>query len=155
MLHAYAGQLEGLMFDRIAGIPYGSLPTATGLSLQLHKPLIYPRKEVKAHGARRLIEGDFNDGDHVVVVDDILITGGSVLEGIAKLESSGLVVRDVVVFLDHGGDHHRQSKERLAVAGYRFHAVVTIEQITAVLLEAGRLSEAQAATLQSSHHTAC
>ena len=155
VLHAYAGQLEGLMFDRIAGIPYGSLPTATGLSLQLHKPLIYPRKEVKAHGARRLIEGDFNDGDHVVVVDDILITGGSVLEGIAKLESSGLVVRDVVVFLDHGGDHHRQSKERLAVAGYRFHAVVTIEQITAVLLEAGRLSEAQAATLQSSHHTAC
>jgi len=152
VLHAYAGQLEGLMFDRIAGIPYGSLPTATGLSLQLHKPLIYPRKEVKAHGARRLIEGDFNEGDHVVVVDDILITGGSVLEGIAKLESSGLVVRDVVVFLDHGGDHQRQAKERLAAAGYRFHAVVTIEQITAVLHAAGRLSDAQAATLQPGSH---
>ena len=155
VLHAYASKLEGLMFDRIAGIPYGSLPTATGLSLQLHKPLIYPRKEVKAHGARRLIEGDFNEGDHVVVVDDILITGGSVLEGIAKLESSGLVVRDVVVFLDHGGDHHRQSKERLAVAGYRFHAVVTIEQITAVLHRAGRLSDAQAATLQSTATAPC
>ena len=152
VLHAYAGQLEGLMFDRIAGIPYGSLPTATGLSLQLHKPLIYPRKEVKAHGARRLIEGDFNEGDHVVVVDDILITGGSVLEGIAKLESSGLVVRDVVVFLDHGGDHQRQAKERLGAAGYRFHAVVTIEQITAVLHAAGRLSDAQAATLQPGSH---
>jgi uridine monophosphate synthetase len=53
VLHAYAGQLEALAFDRIAGIPYGSLPTATGLSLQLHKPLLYPRKEEKAHGARR------------------------------------------------------------------------------------------------------
>lgn len=63
VLHAYAGCLEGLSFDRIAGIPYGSLPTATGLSLQLHKPLIYPRKEVKAHGARRLIEGDFQEGN--------------------------------------------------------------------------------------------
>ena len=42
---------------------------------------------MKANGARRLIEGDFNEGDRVVVVDDILITGGSVLEGIAKLES--------------------------------------------------------------------
>ncbi|KRO90703.1 MAG: bifunctional orotidine 5'-phosphate decarboxylase/orotate phosphoribosyltransferase, partial [cyanobacterium BACL30 MAG-120619-bin27] len=63
VLHAYAGKLKGLKFDRIAGIPYGSLPTATGLSLQLHKPLIYPRKEVKAHGARRLIEGDFEEGD--------------------------------------------------------------------------------------------
>lgn len=150
VLHAYAGQLEGLIFDRIAGIPYGSLPTATGLSLQLHKPLIYPRKEVKAHGARRLIEGDFKEGDHVVVVDDILITGGSVLEGIAKLESSGLVVRDVVVFIDHGGDHDRHAKERLSEAGYRCHAVLSIDQITYVLHQAGRLNDDQAATLNAS-----
>ncbi|MFM7634725.1 MAG: bifunctional orotidine-5'-phosphate decarboxylase/orotate phosphoribosyltransferase [Cyanobacteriota bacterium] len=147
VLHAYAGQLEGLVFDRIAGIPYGSLPTATGLSLQLHRPLIYPRKEVKAHGARRLIEGDFEPGDRVVVVDDILITGGSVLEGIAKLESSGLTVRDVVVFIDHGGDHDRHAKERLAARGYRCHAVLDIGQITRVLHQAGRLSDAQAGAL--------
>ncbi len=143
VLHAYAGQLEGLRFDRIAGIPYGSLPTATGLSLKLHLPLIYPRKEVKAHGARRLIEGDFNEGETVVVVDDILITGGSVLEGIAKLETSGLVVHDVVVFIDHGG----QARQRLADAGYRTHAVLTIPRITKVLMAAGRLSSDQASLL--------
>jgi uridine monophosphate synthetase len=143
VLHAYAGQLEGLRFDRIAGIPYGSLPTATGLSLKLHLPLIYPRKEVKAHGARRLIEGDFNEGETVVVVDDILITGGSVLEGIGKLETSGLVVRDVVVFIDHGG----QARQRLADAGYRTHAVLMIPRITNVLMAAGRLSSDQASLL--------
>lgn len=148
VLDAYAGCMGELAFDRIAGIPYGSLPTATGLSLLLRKPLIYPRKEVKAHGARRLIEGDFEEGDLVVVVDDILITGGSVLEGIAKLESSGLVVHDVVVFLDHGGDHDRHARERLAAAGYRCHAVLDIERITRVLHRAGRLSDAQAATLR-------
>ena len=147
VLHAYAGLLGKLEFDRIAGIPYGSLPTATGLSLQLHKPLLYPRKEVKAHGARRLIEGDFEPGDRVVVVDDILITGGSVLDGIAKLETSGLVVTDVVVFIDHGGDHDRQAKQRLADAGYRLHAVIDIQRITAVLHAAGRLSDAQAGQL--------
>jgi uridine monophosphate synthetase len=147
VLHAYGQLLTQLDFDRIAGIPYGSLPTATGLSLLLHKPLIYPRKEVKAHGARRLIEGDFEEGDRVVVVDDILITGGSVLEGIAKLESSGLQVRDVVVFIDHGGDHDRQAKERLAAAGYRAHAVLGIEQITRVLLAADRLTPEQATRL--------
>jgi|GEM_PF-4355 len=146
VLHAYAGQLEGLRFDRIAGIPYGSLPTATGLSLKLHLPLIYPRKEVKAHGARRLIEGDFNEGETVVVVDDILITGGSVLEGIAKLETSGLVVHDVVVFIDHGG----QARQRLADAGYRTHAVLTIPRITSVLLAAGRLNSDQASLLGGS-----
>ena len=147
VLHAYAQLLEGLEFDRIAGIPYGALPTATGLSLQLHKPLIYPRKEVKAHGARRLIEGDFEEGDCVAVVDDILITGGSVLEGIAKLESSGLVVRDVVVFLDHGGSADRSARQRLEQAGYRCHAVLRIETITEVLLRGGRLSEDQASLL--------
>jgi uridine monophosphate synthetase len=147
VLHAYTGALEHLAFDRIAGIPYGSLPTATGLSLLLHKPLIYPRKEVKAHGARRLIEGDFEEGDLVVVVDDILITGGSVLEGIAKLKSSGLCVEDVVVFIDHGGENDRHACERLAEAGYRVHAVLDIPRITRVLHQAGRLSDEQAALL--------
>jgi len=147
VLHSYGALLEGLDFDRIAGIPYGSLPTATGLSLALHKPLIYPRKEVKAHGARRLIEGDFNDGDRVVVVDDILITGGSVLEGISKLESSGLVVEDVVVFIDHGGQRDRRARERLQAAGYRVHAVLDIETITRTLVAAGRLTAEQAAVL--------
>jgi uridine monophosphate synthetase len=147
VLHAYAQILSGLEFDRIAGIPYGALPTATGLSLQLHKPLIYPRKEVKAHGARRLIEGDFEEGDCVAVVDDVLITGGSVLEGIAKLESSALVVRDVVVFLDHGGNADASARHRLEAAGYRCHAVLRIETITAVLLAAGRLRPEQAALL--------
>jgi uridine monophosphate synthetase len=147
VLHGYSGLLNQLSFDRIAGIPYGSLPTATGLSLALHKPLIYPRKEVKAHGARRLIEGDFNEGDQVVVVDDILITGGSVLEGIAKLENSGLVVKDVVVFIDHGGERDRRARERLESKGYRVHAVLDIPRITSTLLKAGRLSQEQATVL--------
>ncbi|MEB3265518.1 MAG: bifunctional orotidine-5'-phosphate decarboxylase/orotate phosphoribosyltransferase [Cyanobacteriota bacterium] len=147
VLHAYGELLQQLPFDRVAGIPYGSLPTATGLSLQLHKPLIYPRKEVKAHGARRLIEGDFEEGERVVVIDDILITGGSVLEGIAKLESSGLKVHDVVVFIDHGGEADPRARNRLAERGYRLHAVLGIERITRVLEAAGRLSADQAASL--------
>jgi uridine monophosphate synthetase len=145
VLHAYGQLLEGLNFDRIAGIPYGALPTATGLSLQLHRPLIYPRKEVKAHGARRLIEGDFLEGETVVVVDDILISGGSVLEGIAKLEASGLQVNDVVVFIDHGGE----ASSRLAQAGYRSHAVLDIGRINRVLRAAGRLDATQASLLPS------
>ena len=147
VLHSYSSLLEQLNFDRIAGIPYGSLPTATGLSLALHKPLIYPRKEVKAHGARRLIEGDFNEGDQVVVVDDILITGGSALEGITKLENSGLVVKDVVVFIDHGGQRDRRARQRLEDKGYRVHAVLDIPRITQELLQAGRLSEEKATML--------
>ena len=152
VLHAYANRMAALRFDRIAGIPYGSLPTATGLSLNLRKPLIYPRKEVKAHGARRLIEGDFQEGDRVIVVDDIVISGGSLLDGIGKLEHSGLTVEDVVVFIDHGGEPGADGlggRQRLEAAGYRCHAVVDILTLTDVLHRHGRLNKAQAQLLQT------
>ncbi|MGK7960656.1 bifunctional orotidine-5'-phosphate decarboxylase/orotate phosphoribosyltransferase [Crocosphaera sp.] len=139
VLTAYADILKTLNFDRIAGIPYGSLPTATGLSLLLHHPMIYPRKEVKAHGTRRLIEGNFQAGETVVIVDDILITGKSVKEGAEKLTSSGLVVKDIVVFIDH----EQGVKDKLKTEGYNASSVLTISEITETLYEAGRINEQQ------------
>jgi uridine monophosphate synthetase len=138
-LIAYADILEDLSFDRIAGIPYGSLPTATGLALRLNYPMIFPRKEVKAHGTRRVIEGNFHPGETVVVVDDILISGKSVMEGAEKLKSSGLKVDDIVVFIDHG----QGVKDRLRENGYRAHSVLTISEITQTLYQANRISEEQ------------
>lgn len=139
ILNAYAEILETLSFDRIAGIPYGSLPTATGLSLRLNKPMIYPRKEVKAHGTRRQIEGAYQPGETVVVVDDILITGRSAMEGAEKLRSAGLKVEDIVVFIDH----EQGVRERLQERGYRGHAVLTLSEIKTTLFRAGRIDEAQ------------
>jgi uridine monophosphate synthetase len=147
VLHAYAEILKTLQFDRIAGIPYGSLPTATGLSLLMHYPLIYPRKEVKAHGARRLIEGEYKPGEKIVVVDDVLITGKSVLEGIEKLETSGLTVTDVVVLIDHGAG----VKQRLQDKGYTAHAVLEISEITETLYHAARINEQQYQVLTGQH----
>jgi len=143
MLSAYADILQNLSFDRIAGIPYGSLPTATGLALRLHHPMIFPRKEVKAHGTRRVIEGNFHPGEMVVVVDDILISGKSVMAGAEKLKSAGLKVEDIVVFLDH----EQGVKDRLRENGYRAHSVLTISEITETLYQAGRINQEQFETL--------
>ncbi len=139
VLNAYADVLKTLDFDRIAGIPYGSLPTATGLSLRLNYPMIFPRKEVKAHGTRKVIEGNFEAGETVVVVDDILISGKSVMEGAAKLESGGLIVEDIVVFIDHEGN----VKQKLGDNGYRAHSVLGISEITETLHAAGRITDEQ------------
>jgi uridine monophosphate synthetase len=147
VIKAYSGILQKLHFDRIAGIPYGALPTATGLALALHRPMIYPRKEVKAHGTRRLIEGNFNPGETVVVVDDVLISGKSVMEGADKLKSAGLQVQDIVVFLDHGGE----AQAKLEHHGYRAHAVLNIEEITETLYSAGRISQDQYRLVGSGH----
>ena len=145
VLQAYADILQSLSFDRIAGIPYGSLPTATGLALNLNRPMIFPRKEVKAHGTRRVIEGEFHPGEKVVVVDDILISGRSAMQGAGKLESAGLEVEDIVVFIDHGGG----VKERLQQHGYRGHSVLTIGEITSTLYAAGRIDEEQYVTINN------
>jgi uridine monophosphate synthetase len=139
VLTAYEDILKNLIFDRLAGIPYGSLPTATGLALRLHCPMIFPRKEVKAHGTRRVIEGNFHPGETVVVVDDILISGKSVMEGAEKLKSAGLKVNDIVVFIDH----EQGVKDKLQQNGYRGHAVLTLSEITNTLYQAGRINEEQ------------
>jgi uridine monophosphate synthetase len=136
---AYGDILETLSFDRIAGIPYGSLPTATGLSLRLQRPMIFPRKEVKAYGAGRLIEGHFQPGETIVVVDDILITGNSVIKGAQKLQSAGLKVNDIVVLIDHEGG----VKEKLKDNNYQAHAVLTLSEIAETLYEANRITEEQ------------
>lgn len=136
IVSAYADILEGLKFDRIAGIPYGSLPTATGLALRMERPMIFPRKEVKSYGTGRLIEGHFQFGEKIVVVDDILITGNSVMKGAEKLKSAGLEVEDIVVFIDHG----RGVMDKLKSNGYQGYTVLTLAEIAETLYQANRIS---------------
>ncbi|NMF61246.1 bifunctional orotidine-5'-phosphate decarboxylase/orotate phosphoribosyltransferase [Pseudanabaena yagii GIHE-NHR1] len=139
VLKAYANILQTLTFDLIAGIPYGSLPTATGLGLRLNYPMIFPRKEVQAHGSRRLVEGKFRNGDTVVLIDDVLITGKSVLESIEKLQSVGLMVKDVVVLIDLKEDVNQKIERQ----DYQAHAVLKFSEIAETLYKAGRLDSAQ------------
>ena len=108
--------------DRIAGIPYAGLPLAVAASLAGGVPLIYPRREEKAYGTGRRIEGIFAAGERVVVIDDIVTDGQSKLEAIAPLEAAGLVVEDLVILIDR----EQGGRERLAAKGYRLHAVLTI-----------------------------
>lgn len=147
VISAYAEILQTLTFERIAGIPYGSLPTATGLSLRLGYPMIFPRKEVKAHGTRRLVEGEFHADETVVVVDDILISGKSAIEGAEKLQSVGLKVSDIVVFIDHGNG----VMDTLSDRGYRGHAVLTLQEIAETLRDVGRITPEQCALLTEMH----
>lgn len=122
---AYLSILSNLQFSRIAGLPYAAIPIATAISLAGNHPMIYPRKEAKAYGTKAEIEGEYQAGETVVVIDDLATTGGSKFEAIEKLTSAGLVVKDVVVLVD------RQSgaKESLEQAGYSMHAVLTISQL--------------------------
>lgn len=134
---AYLPLLSNLQFSRIAGLPYAAIPIATAISLAGNYPMIYPRKEVKAYGTKAEIEGEYQAGETVLVIDDLATTGGSKFEAIEKLTGAGLVVKDIVVLVD------RQSgaKESLEQAGYAMHAVLTVRQLLDHWEETGQVEK--------------
>jgi uridine monophosphate synthetase len=132
---AYLPILRTLAFDRLAALPYAALPIATAISLQAGWPMLYPRKETKGYGTRAAIEGVYQPGEQVVVIDDLATTGGSKFEAVQKLTEVGLRVQDVVVLID------RQSgaAASLQEAGYHMHAVFTLTQLLDYWEAAGKI----------------
>jgi uridine monophosphate synthetase len=142
--YAYAGLLRrelgiGESRVRLAAIPYAAMVIGAAVALEMDLPMIYPRKEAKAYGTARQIEGEFQPGDRVVMLDDLITTGGSKLKAIEPLEAAGLKVRDVVVLIDR----EQGGGEELAGAGYRLHAVLGLGEMLDTLVEAGRISAGQ------------
>nr|CAA9344841.1 Orotidine 5'-phosphate decarboxylase / Orotate phosphoribosyltransferase [uncultured Microcoleus sp.] len=113
----------------------------------MERPMIFPRKEVKTYGAGKLIEGHFQAGETIVVVDDILISGKSVMEGAGKLKSAGLNVEDIVVLIDH----EQGVKDKLQANGYRAHSVLALSEIAEVLYRASRIDTEQFNLLKPEH----
>ncbi len=136
---AYLGILNRLQFDRIAGLPYAALPIAAAISLQSGKPMIYPRKEQKEYGTKSAVEGPYERGETIVVIDDLITTGGSKLEGIEKLEAAGLTVCDIVVLIDR---QSRPSKE-LDEKGIKLHSVFHLTDLLEHWQKSGVITKEQ------------
>lgn len=132
---ALAGKAREIGCDRIAGIPYAGLPLGVAASLAGGIPMIYPRKEAKDYGTKKLIEGAYNEGDKILVIDDIITDGASKIEAIEPLKAAGLVVTDILIILDReqGGD------KILAKAGYKLHSLGTLSQILDALVAVGKV----------------
>jgi orotate phosphoribosyltransferase len=103
-----------------ASVAYHSAATARPLSW------FSVRKAAKEHGARRWLEGSAQPGDAVVVVEDVITSGGSVIEAVRKCTEEGLRVLRAVVLVDREEDDGRARVERaLAELGAGFDAVFT------------------------------
>lgn len=121
---AYEALLDGIDFDRIAGLPVAALPLATALALRVRSPLIYPRLPAKPHGTGNRIEGSWSPGERAVLVDDLITTGLSKLEAVAVLREEGLVVEHLVVLLTRGG-----ADAALAQSGLELRAAADIRDL--------------------------
>lgn len=137
---AYAMIIEPLSYDKLAGIAYAALPITGAVSLEMEQPWIYMRKEgiAKSYGLKKAIEGEFNQGDTVVVIDDLITKGDSKLEVIEPFQSNGLKIHDFVVLIDYekgGGELLRQK-------GYALHAFLTMRQVVETMRQEQKIDGA-------------
>lgn len=86
--------------DKVAGPALGAVPIATAVSLESKLPLLMIRKEKKGYGTSKLIEGELNEGDNVIVVEDVSTTGGSLLKAIRAINDNGGNVKRAFVVVD-------------------------------------------------------
>jgi len=101
-------QLAALIRDRfgvpdmIAGVATGAIPQGVLVAEKLILPFIYVRSSAKDHGTGNLIEGDLTVGESVVVVEDLISTGGSSLRAVNALREAGLNVSGMVAIFSYG-----------------------------------------------------
>ncbi len=87
------------------------------------------RKEAKQHGTGQLIEGQYRAGDRVVVVEDVITTGGSALKAVAALQAAGATVAGVLAVVDR----EEGGREALEAAGLSVQALVRAADVLALL----------------------
>ena len=134
---AYAEILAALQCDRIAGVPYAALPIGMAVALASGVPLIYNRKESKSHGLGKEIEGLWQPGERVVIIEDVITTGGSIVSSVELFRAAGLVVEDAIVLLDR----QQGGVENLRKAGIRVHSVLALGDVLDLLSETGHIPE--------------
>ena len=136
---AIAERLSEFEFDLITGIPYAALPIGVAVSLEADLPLVYARREAHSTGTRKQVEGKFQKGQTVLVIDDVITTGDSKLEAWEPLKAAGLEVRDVLVVIDR----QQGGAERLAKEGLRLHSIATISELLEHLGASGKVGREQ------------
>lgn len=138
IIDAYAELISDLDPEvLIAGVPEAATPFAAALGYKLNKSMVQPRKVVKEHGTKSSIEGEFKEGDRVILVDDLVTKGDSKIEAIKQAEATGLKVDKLIVLVDReqGGVKFVEEK------GYKLEAAFTISELMDTLLSLGKISQ--------------
>jgi orotate phosphoribosyltransferase len=129
--------------SRIAGIPTAGMPFASAVAYLMKKPFVYIRPKVKMHGRERRVEGILMPGDRVLLVDDLITTGLSLMKAAKAITAEGGVVKDALVMLDR----EEGGKGRLLKDGIKLHYLLTAREAATKLHELGAIEEDQLKTI--------
>jgi orotate phosphoribosyltransferase len=129
-------RMIGEGFDAVAGVETAGIPIATLISFKTGTPMVYVRSSERGHGTGRLVEGGLEAGSRVVIVDDVLTTGGSIVSAARAVGASGGRVAYALVFLDRLQNGVRRLREE----GVTAYSVIKIDGFLRILLEDNLIS---------------
>ncbi len=122
---------ESWQIDAVGGLTLGADPIAYAISYASaasEKPLraFTVRKQAKEHGTGKLIEGPFNSGDRVAIIEDVITTGRSALQAIDAVRSAGGEIAGVLSLVDR----EEGGREAIEASGVRVVSIVKASEIT-------------------------
>ena len=120
--------------DAIAGVATGAIAQGALVADTLGLPFVYVRSKPKDHGLENLIEGELKPGMKVVVVEDLISTGGSSLKAVDAIRSNGCTVIGMVASYTYGFDVAKQAFEQ---AGVELITLTDYESVVAEALKTG------------------
>ena len=126
--------------DAVAGVATGAIPQGALVADLLNKPFVYVRSKPKDHGLENLIEGELPQGSKVVVIEDLISTGGSSLKAVEAIRKSGSEVVGMIASYTYG---FPVAEQAFKDANVRLLTLTNYEAVLAVALESGYITEEQ------------
>lgn len=111
--------------QRIAGAELGAVALAAATAMVCGKAFIIIRNQKKDYGTSKLLEGTINAGDRVIIVEDVLTTGGQVLEAAKTLAEAGAKVDRIIAVIDR----LEGARQNIESAGYVFESLFTTKDL--------------------------
>jgi orotate phosphoribosyltransferase len=95
-----ASLIKSMDIDIVGGVALGGVPIATAVSLETNMPLLLIRKSAKEYGTGGRFVGDAEEGDRIILLEDVTTSGGSVLEAIGAIREAGCIIDKVITVVD-------------------------------------------------------
>jgi len=126
--------------DAVAGVATGAIPQGALVADLLNKPFVYVRSKPKDHGLENLIEGELAPGSKVVVIEDLISTGGSSLKAVEAIRKAGSEVVGMIASYTYG---FPVAEQAFKDANVRLLTLTNYEAVLEVALEIGYITKEQ------------
>jgi orotate phosphoribosyltransferase len=112
-------------YDRLAGPELGAIALVTAVGMEAGKPFIFCRKEAKEYGTAKLFEGTLNPGEKIILIEDVITSGGQAIKSARALKEFGAEVLEVIGVIDR----QEGGREAIEKADLKFRSVFTKSEL--------------------------